>query len=144
LNLLSGPANIYFEGTYVGASYINVQNSKTTLDLSMGIDRQVIVTRNRIKDYTETKILGNNKKETIGIEIMVKNTKSRPIEIRVQDQIPVSTDKGIEVEAEEFIGAGIKNETGIVTWDLKLAPGESKRLVLKYNVKYPKDQTINL
>lgn len=144
LNLLSGPANIYFEGTYVGASYINVQNSKTTLDLSMGIDLQVIVTRNRIKDYTETKILGNNKKETIGIEIMVKNTKSRPIEIRVQDQIPVSTDKGIEVEAEEFIGAGIKNETGIVTWDLKLAPGESKRLVLKYNVKYPKDQTINL
>ncbi len=144
LNLLSGPANIYFEGTFVGASYINLKNSNKTLDLSMGIDRQVIISRERIKDYTETKVIGSNKKENIGIEIKVKNTKSKAIELRVQDQIPISTNKSIKIEAEEFEGAQLNEETGMLTWDLKLAPGESKRLILKYNVQYPKDMTINL
>lgn len=144
LNLLPGPANIYFEGTFVGTSYINTQNTEKTLDLSLGIDKQVIVTRKRIKDYSETKVIGSKKKETIGLAIEIKNTKSRPIKLRVQDQIPVSSDKDIEVEAEEFVGGAIKNETGIVSWELELAPAENKRHELKYNVKYPKDKKINL
>jgi hypothetical protein len=36
-----------------------------------------------------------------------------------------------------------KKETGILTWNLKLNPNETKKVRISYKVKYPKDKTID-
>jgi hypothetical protein len=62
----------------------------------------------------------------------------------LKDQYPISTDKDIEVELLESSGAVINKESGVLTWKLELAPGESKKYRISYSVRYPKDKVVNL
>ena len=140
--LLSGNANIYFDGTYVGKSYINTQTTSDTLDLSFGRDNSVIITRERIKDFMSRKIIGVNKKETHGFEISVRNNNKNAILISVVDQIPLSSNKEIEIEIENISGAHYSKDSGKLVWDLEIAGGATKKLKLVYSVKYPKEKKI--
>lgn len=142
--LLSGQASIYYQGVYLGKTYINANNTNAKLDISFGEDKQVVVKRKRIEDYCESKMIGNNKKENIGLELSVKNTKSTKIKLVLKDQIPISSNKEITVELEESGGAQHDEQTGTLSWEYELAPSESKKHEFKYIVKYPKDKSINL
>jgi len=62
----------------------------------------------------------------------------------VKDQYPISQDKDVVVELLESSAATDNNETGVLTWKLKLVPGEVKKLKVSYSVKYPKDKKLNL
>ena len=73
-----------------------------------------------------------------------RNNRNNSIELAVSDQIPISQNKQIEVEAEELSGGKLSEIDGKVKWTLKLSPGESKQLVLTYRVKYPKNQKVIL
>jgi Domain of unknown function (DUF4139) len=39
--------------------------------------------------------------------------------------------------------AKVNSETGILTWELKLTPNETKKIRISYKVKYPKDRIID-
>jgi hypothetical protein len=46
------------------------------------------------------------------------------------------------VETQQLSGSQLDKNTGKVVWTLKLAPQDDKKLELKYQVKYPKDQSV--
>lgn len=144
LNLLSGQANLFFEGKYVGKSYIETRQTEDTLTLSLGRDKNITVTRVRKKDFSEKQFFGNNVTETREWELAVHNKKKQPVIITVEDQVPVSTDKEIKVEALDISGAQHDLPTGKLTWRLELKPSESRSMTLKYTVKHPKNRTVVL
>ncbi len=144
LNLLPGDANIIFEGTYVGKSFIDPNTTTDTLNLTLGKDKRVAIKREKLADFSSVKFLGSNKLQKITYEITVKNNKKEAISLLVKDQYPLATNKEMEVQLLESAEAAVNDETGIVTWKLSLAAGESKKLRLSYTVKYPKDKTVNL
>jgi uncharacterized protein (TIGR02231 family) len=144
LNLLSGQANLFFEGKYVGKSYIETRQTEDTLSLSLGRDKNITVTRIRKKDFSEKQFFGNNVTETREWELTVHNKKKQPVNITVEDQVPVSTDKEIKVETPEISGAQHDRTTGKLTWLLALKPSESHSMTVKYTVKYPKSRTVAL
>ena len=144
LHLLAGEANIIFEGTYLGKTAIDPKSVLDTLTLSLGKDKRVVVKREKLKDFSSEKFLGSSKKQTIAYEITVKNNKKEKIQMLLKDQYPISTDKDIEVELLESSGAVINKESGVLTWKLELAPGESKKYRISYSVRYPKDKVVNL
>jgi hypothetical protein len=39
--------------------------------------------------------------------------------------------------------AKVNTETGILTWDVKLGAGETKKFRISYKIKYPKDKFID-
>ena len=90
------------------------------------------------------KFLGNNKLQKLTYEITVKNNKKEAINLLLKDQYPLSTTKEIEIELLESNDAMVNPETGLLTWKLSLAAGESKKLRFSYSVKYPKDKMVNL
>jgi uncharacterized protein (TIGR02231 family) len=142
LNMLSGNANIYFEGTYVGESFLDMQNTKDTLDLSLGRDNKVVVERKRLKEYTKKSFIGLSKREEFVFEISVRNTKKGAVDITVEDQLPVSKNSEIEVEVVDIAGAEYDKDSGKLLWKLKLEPAETKKITFKYSVKYPKNKTV--
>ncbi|MFT3678775.1 MAG: mucoidy inhibitor MuiA family protein [Ferruginibacter sp.] len=144
LNLLPGEANIIFEGTYIGKSFIDPSSTQDTLNLTMGRDKRVVVKREKLMDFSSVKFLGTNKKQVFTYELTVKNNKKDSIDILLKDQYPISQDKEVEVELLEESGAMNNTEVGVLTWKLKLAPGEVKKLRISYSVKYPKDKMLNL
>ncbi|THU40088.1 mucoidy inhibitor MuiA family protein [Niastella caeni] len=144
LNLLPGEANIIFEGTYIGKTTIDAGSVQDTLNLTLGRDKRVVVNREKLNDFSSVKFLGTNKKQTFTYEITVRNNKKEAVQVELQDQYPLSSNKDIEVELLQHDGASVNEETGILTWNAKLAPGEIKKYRISYSVKYPKDRIINL
>ncbi len=144
LNLLPGDANIIFEGTYVGKSFIDPNSTFDTLNLTLGRDKRVVVKKEKLVDYSSVKFFGNNKQQKITYELTVKNNKKDTVRMLLKDQYPLSTNKEIEVELLDAGGASINTDIGVLTWKLQLAPGENKKLRFAYSVKYPKDKSLNL
>lgn len=142
LNLQPGDANIIFEGTYTGKSYIDPASIQDTLNLSMGKDKKIIITKEKLEDFSSTKFIGSNKKQVFTYLIKIRNTKKEAIDITVKDQYPLSSDSNIEIELLESSGAEVNKETGMLTWLLNIAPNETKTIKLSYSVKSPKAKTV--
>jgi len=113
-NFLSGEANLFFEGTFIGKSLLNTDATADTLNISLGTDKNIVVTRTSLKDLTEKQSFGSNKKETKDWQIEVKNRKNQPINLLVEDQVPVSQNSAIEVETQELSGGKPDPATGKV------------------------------
>ncbi|MGN6638195.1 MAG: mucoidy inhibitor MuiA family protein [Mucilaginibacter sp.] len=141
-NFLSGEANLFFEGTFIGKSLINTNATTDTLNLSLGTDKNIVVTRKSLKDLTEKQSFGSNKKETRYWQIDVKNRKSQQVNLLVEDQVPVSQNSSIDVETQEISGGQLDKNTGKVSWSFLLKPQDEKKVELKYLVKYPKNQSV--
>lgn len=142
-SLLPGEANVFFEGTFVGKSYIDPNNIKDTLSVSLGRDKRIVVKREKLKDFTTRKAIGANQRDSYAWEVSVRNTKNEPVKITVEDQVPVSQNNQIEVTVSEVGGARYNKETGKLIWDMNLQPNETKKVVFKYEVKYPKDKQVS-
>ncbi len=142
-NLLAGDANVYFENTFVGESYLETAITNDTLNVSMGRDKSIVITREKIKDFCKNNTFGGNRKSTRGYEITVRNNKSTEIEIELIDQIPLSNKKEIEVEVLENEKATYDESTGKLTWRLTIPANSKKAVSFKFSVKYPKEKTIN-
>ena len=143
-NLSSGEVKLYFEGTYVGTSTLNASQVSDTLSISLGPDIAIACKREKLKDLRKTGFFSNKKQIQSGFEISVRNNKSQAIELILKDQIPLSTDSEMVIDADDLSGGQLNKETGIVEWKLKLQPGEQIKKRISYTVKIPKDKRINL
>jgi uncharacterized protein (TIGR02231 family) len=142
LALLPGTAQLYYQNNFVGESYLDPLNFKDTLSLSLGADPKVLIERQQVKDFSSKKLIGSNKKEEYAYRIKIRNTKKESINIRLEDQIPVSSNSQIEVELIDANGGKVEAETGEITWDLTVAPNETKEVLFKFSVKYPKGKVV--
>ncbi len=142
LNLIDGEAGVYYKDTYLGSSRIDVGGVYDTLDLSLGRDPKVVVTRRKLKDKSGKKFLGSNVRETYIYEIAIKNNRKLPISVEIVDQVPLSKEKEIVVDVNNISGA-VKDElSGKLTWNFDLKPNEKKTLLIDFVVKYPKGKTV--
>jgi len=141
-NLLEGEANIFFEETFVGKSLLDVRFAKDTLQISLGIDKNIQVEREKITDFKSKNFFGSKKEELRNWKISIKNNKNQAINMLVFDQVPVSTNEEIKVELMNISNAIQNSETGELKWLFKLNPKETKTFELKYAVKYPKNKNL--
>lgn len=141
-SFLPGQANLFFEGTYIGKSFLNTNNTNDTLKLSLGTDKGIVVTRTLQKEMNQRQSIGSNQKDTRDWVIEIKNRKDQAVNLLVEDQVPVAQSSSIDVETQTLSGGDIDTNTGKVTWAMELKPLADKKLELKYQVKYPKNQML--
>jgi uncharacterized protein (TIGR02231 family) len=146
LGLLSGNANVTFEGVYVGATYIDASVTHEKLSLTLGTDRRVSVRREKLQDFSATRFLGNDVLQTFTYKITVRNNQNRKIKMVLKDQYPISTQRRIEVTLlkETTRWTANNEEVGVISWEEDFDPGETKTYQISYSVKYPKDMKLNL
>lgn len=142
LSLMAGEANIFFDGNVSGKSYIDPSSTRDTLTISLGRDKKIVVKREKLTDFCTHKVIGSKNSQMITYEIRVRNTRKETVDIVLEDQYPLSTDKDIEVEVADISGASKDDQSGILTWKLKIQPNETKKLKVSYTIKYPKDQLL--
>lgn len=141
-NLISGPVNIYSDGNYVGETFLDMNSTEDTLDLSLGRDNRVTVERVPIKEFRKKGFLGNTRTETFAYRINIRNQKEQPVTIVVEDQIPVSQTNQIVVDMLDVGDAQKNDSNGVLMWKLSILPGETQTLEFKYFVKYPKSRSV--
>lgn len=143
-SLMPGQANIFFEGAFVSKTYLNTFSTKDTLNVALGVDERIEIKRNRVEDMTSKSFTGSKTIETIGIEVKVRNNKNVPIDLVLEDQHPITSNKEIDAELDSSDANAVNEDTGIMTWRMKLKPGERRKTSFQYTVKYPKERRINL
>ncbi len=141
-NLLTGDANLYFEGTYVGKSLLDATSTLDTLDFSLGRDKSIIVDRKSEKDLSSKSIMGNKRKVSKSWAIQIRNNKKSAIDIVIEDQFPISQNNEIKVDQIDYKGAELNKVTGILTWRLKVDPGQTQKTGFKYSVEFPKEMNV--
>lgn len=144
LNLIDGTANVYYGNSFIGESSINTRLIGDTLELSLGRDNLIVVSRTKIEDKGNTSSLGGKRNESFVYEIKLRNNRKVPISIKVQDQIPVSQEKDIIVEVADVSSANLDASSGRLQWIKNLMPGETMQYKIAFAVKYPKNRTVNI
>lgn len=132
--LMKGKLRLFHNNTYIGESYWTPVAIEDTLHFSVGVEKNIGVER-RLKATNRSKnLLKTSNKVLREWEIIVKNNKDFTVDVTVEDQIPVSTHSDVKVNLIESSQAKVNEETGRLTWEVKLAPGEKKVINLQYEV----------
>ncbi len=142
--LPDGRSSLTYNGTYYGETMLATNSDEARVRLTLGDDRQIKIKRELTAQNSKTS--GSNKQVTYTYTTTIRNDKSEQVNITLKDRYPVSTAKEIQVSVGDKTTRATSDDksAGILTYDLKLAPGESKQIVLSYTVKYPKEWRINL
>lgn len=140
---LPDEAQVYSGGAYVGDAELNSRAYNDSLELALGYDERIVVGRTKLEDYSRN--VGTQKRKVrLTYELNVRNLRPETVRIKVQDQIPVSSEKEIEVKVIEISGAQLEERIGRLTWYLTLAPNASQRLKFSFEVEMPKDKEVNI
>lgn len=147
LQRLRAPATsaaVYLSGNYVGTTELNTRAYNDTVEVALGVDPQVVVSRTKRADNTSRRLLGGKQKVALGYEINLRNNRPTSVRLRVADQIPVALDREISIELTEKSGATHDAESGRLTWVVDLRAGESRRLPFAFTVEAPEGKTLSL
>ena len=139
-----GNANLFFEGTYLGNSFLDIANAGDTLNISLGKDNGVVVKRTLQKQFSSKKFLGSNRTDSRQYEITVRNNKQQSIHITVEDQFPISTLKEIEIDKMQYDDGILDETTRKITWTKAVEARSEIKITMGYTVKYPKDKVLTL
>ncbi|MGE0637481.1 MAG: DUF4139 domain-containing protein [Bacteroidia bacterium] len=144
LNLLPGKANIFYEGTYVGETMLNAALLSDTMELALGRDHGITITRTKLPDKERNKALGNDVEKTVTYELKMKNNKSNTLKLVVEDHIPVSQIEDIKVEMKDKGSAEYNDKTGLLKWNTSINSKENKTLAFTYTITYNKDMPLSM
>ena len=144
LNLLSGESNLYFDGTYIGKSFVDVNSSKDTLSFSLGKDKKMVISRKRSEEMSKTRLLGNRYKYEVTWDFTIRNNGAAAIPMTIKDHFPISVNDDIKVKQGSYAGASLDEKTGILTWKFTANKGETKQFHFDYQVDYGKNQPVYL
>ncbi|MCI5057513.1 MAG: mucoidy inhibitor MuiA family protein [Flavobacteriales bacterium] len=143
LSLRPGLTNVYMNSKYVGQTDLNLGVSDT-LEVGLGRDDQIIVSRNSTSKESDVKLLGTKRTENVSWKIEVKNNKNAAIDLELVDQFPISENKDVEVKLLNNANAKVDEKKGTYNWKLNLGHGESKTIEFSYELVYPKNREIYL
>jgi uncharacterized protein (TIGR02231 family) len=133
--------SILLDNTYVARAHLETVVPGETFDLDLGVDDGISVERKLVNRLIEnTGLISRKQKITYDILITIKNNREIAHEITVKDQAPVSRHEDVVVALIAPPSNAItKDEDGVITWQLTLAPGEERKLPLKISVEHPSD-----
>ncbi len=143
LDLINAKAKIYIDESYVNDSYIRINQTADTLSIPIGKEKRVVIDRK--VSFSQPKKFnrkGTILETTVSIDITAKNNKDEVSSLRIDDQVPVSDIEDIIIERGEISGAIIEDKTGLLYWDIKLNPMESRSFKIIYTIRYPKTTKI--
>ena len=143
LSLLPGEANIYFKQTIVGNTYLDPQILTDTMEVTLGKDEGIISRRKKINEEQKKGILSKNIVKTYTFQIVVKNTSRAAIDLTVEDQIPITKNEDITIKLEDGGGATLDKDSGRLTWDVQMKPGEEKVIEFSYSIEHEKNKPVS-
>jgi len=144
LQLVPAKANIFFDGTYIGETYLDPTTMNDTLNLSLGKDPNIIVKRTLLKDQSKERIIQDKKERNFAYNIEVRNLKSSDVELIIQDQIPLTTNPEITIEKSNLGKGSLDEKTGLIEWKLKLKTKENVNFDYDFKVRHPKDKIVQI
>lgn len=145
--LQSGQVALYRDGTYIGNSELPVLRPGSDTQLAFGVDDKVRL-EYRLENDTRsaTGFMDKQKHIERSYRIEVTNHHALPMDISIEDQLPVARDERIKVQWLTGYDApniqDIGGRSGIVAWNFTATPQEKRVIRFGYAINYPKDMQV--
>lgn len=142
---LAGKVSVFVDGDFIGTSRMEAVAAGEEIDLDLGIDEAIKVEREQlVRKEDEKGIVGKKKEHRFKDKITLENLKDKAIKLALIDQAPVSQHDDIEVKDIKFSEKPTERDpdTGILKWELELAPKQKKEIILEFTVLYPLDMPV--
>jgi uncharacterized protein (TIGR02231 family) len=147
--LLEGPANVYFDNSFVATAQMQLVAPGEEFWTSLGIDEAIKIKRKFIKKYqSQEGVFTKTNKFIFEYLIEITNNKKTEEDIKITDQIPISGRDKIIVtlmkpEYKQDSESLKKNELNMVEWFFKMKASEKKSIPFQFSVEYPRDMRIS-
>ncbi len=137
--ILEGPASLFVDSSYVGASQVSGAAQNERVMLGFGPDDALVVQRRLVsRDTKGPEAFRMSQVISYHYEITVENFDELAVEVEVADQIPVSTTDDIQVT---FLGSttqpGHEEKSGVLRWPLEVDAGERVTIEYGFSVECP-------
>jgi uncharacterized protein (TIGR02231 family) len=140
--LLPGKVSTFTGNTFTGSSQLKKVSAGEKFDLFFGVDDQVTVKREELKQHREAGMFGRNR-VSYGYRIEVNNFRREPVTVIVRDQLPLAADEEIRVSLEApSVKPDESGTDGRLSWRFTLKAQEKKELTFGILIEYPKDREI--
>ena len=143
---LNGNIQLFRDGAYVGATNWNAQASDK-LALSFGRDELVRVTVDRAAQQTGSQGFFTPRGEHRVADVFtISSFHKTPVELLVLESTPVSASEEVKVKQTFSPQPGIaawEQRQGVVGWEKTMAPNETLKINVGYDITYPKEGTVS-
>jgi len=144
--MLAGPVSLFRDGTFVGTHALPLVSPGEKHELGFGADDLIRVKHALIEEKRgETGLISTSRTDVRLFKISVKNLHERAMTVTVLDQMPVSNNADIKVEATSGTtptATNVEDKRGVVAWDIKVEPDDEKVVDFGYRVVWPSAKTI--
>lgn len=139
--LLEGPLDAFGRSGFIGRYALERVPVGGAFHLTFGIEDRAKVERSTIEEIRRASGLFNQRKRFhYAYRFEVANHADKAMTLQLQDRVPVSEMDDVEVAIDgkqTTAGYRLHPQDGTVTWDLKLAAHEKKRVELHFHVDVP-------
>jgi hypothetical protein len=142
--LPAGTAHLYVGADPAGTALLKLVSPGETFTLPLGIDRALKPIRNVKVVDAEHGIISKDDVSEYTVSIQLVNPYRAPVAVRLYDQIPVTSDKEVEVKLlETKPAATVDAVRGHLEWRFNLGAGQKTDLSFRYTLKRPKGWKMN-
>lgn len=145
---LPGAASLHLDGVFVGRAALPLLRSGEEVSLAFGADDRIRVAyepQARRRAQEGSLLTGRTSTENFEALITLRSFHARPIEVTVQDQVPVSSDADLTVAMQADPAPTVRDvddRPGVVAWTLAMAPQQERRIRFGYTVTAPRDRQV--
>ncbi|MBR0672779.1 mucoidy inhibitor MuiA family protein [Neoroseomonas soli] len=145
---LPGVASLHLDGVFVGRTALPLLRPGEETMLSFGADDRIRVAyepQARRRAQEGSMLTGRTSTETFEAVMTFRSFHARPVEMVVEDQVPVSGDADLTVALQADPAPGTRDaedRPGVLAWAFTLAPGQERRIRFGYTVTAPRDRQV--
>ena len=144
--LLPGRVSIYRDGVFVGRGQMAAAGKDETVRLGFGADDKVKVERTVVKrnEGSAGLIVTTSKTDERSFKTVVRNGHDFPIQVAIEDQLPVSENEDIQVEMLAVDDAADRRPicaTGAACWNGRSTPSPARPGILRLAWRYAGPRT---
>jgi len=142
-SLLSGEAQLFEKGDYLGATHLDFIAPNQEFELTLGADERLRIERELTQREVDKTFIGDKRRIRYGYRIEVENLRDTPQTVFVRDQLPVSQDEQIKVKLELADPKPTEHtDLNQLEWQLTLERGVKKVIRFEFVVEHPRTMDV--
>lgn len=144
--ILPGETHHYLGSTYVGMTQGQLIAAGAQSEASFGPIDGLRLTRTTLdREEGDSGLIRKSSDLTETGRIEIENLTGEAWPLRVLDRVPYSEQEDLRIDWQADPRpdeVDVDGQTGVLAWELDLAPGTSRDLVLEYAMQWPEDQVL--
>ncbi|MEZ5980162.1 MAG: DUF4139 domain-containing protein [Planctomycetota bacterium] len=149
--LLEGDASVYVGSDFLGTTRLARVQTGAEFDVPLGQDPGVTVERVQTEDHSDRPgLFGSKIKQYETFRIALTNTTRSKLTVFVHESLPRPRDERVEVRVDRAVPSlatgerwtKLRDERGLVTFEVPLAAGEARTVEYRVEISYPESKRI--